>query len=126
MSNLLKTIDHLLALLTIALIRLYQYTLSPDKGIFSPVLKGRVCSHEPHCSEYAIRTLRRYGFRKGFGKATDRVLHCKPSMDKHYDPPHYKIVFFSSAPIGVPFLEELTNDKRFELVGVVTQADKPV
>ncbi|MBQ9553633.1 hypothetical protein IJU97_01355 [bacterium] len=31
---------------------MYQQTLSPDKGIFSPFLKGRICAHEPHCSEY--------------------------------------------------------------------------
>ncbi len=47
-------------------------------------------------------------------------------MEKIYDPDHYRIAFFSSAPIGVPFLEELAKDKRFEIVGVVTQADKPV
>lgn len=46
-------------------------------------------------------------------------------MHKTYDPDHYRIVFFSSAPIGVPFLEALVNDKRFEVVGVVTQCDKP-
>ena len=46
-------------------------------------------------------------------------------MTINYDPDHYKIVFFSSAPIGVPFLEALANDKRFEVVGVVTQCDKP-
>ncbi|MDR0282976.1 MAG: membrane protein insertion efficiency factor YidD [Candidatus Peribacteria bacterium] len=126
MKKLLKTIDKLLTYLSIFFIKLYQYTFSPDKGIFSPILKGRICSHEPHCSQYAIQTLKRYGFRKGIGKATDRVLHCKGSMDKIYDPEHYRIVFFSSAPIGVSFLEELSKDKRFEIVGVVTQADKPV
>ncbi len=47
-------------------------------------------------------------------------------MQKHYDPDHYRVVFFSSAPIGVPFLEHLADDKRFEVVGVVTQCDKPV
>jgi len=46
-------------------------------------------------------------------------------MKKNYDPDHYRVVFFSSAPIGVPFLEHLTKDKRFEVVGVVTQCDKP-
>jgi len=46
-------------------------------------------------------------------------------MTINYDPDHYKIVFFSSAPIGVPFLQELAIDKRFEVVGVVTQCDKP-
>jgi methionyl-tRNA formyltransferase len=46
-------------------------------------------------------------------------------MTKHYDPAHYKVVFFSSAPIGVPFLERLADDKRFEIVGVVTMSDAP-
>lgn len=47
-------------------------------------------------------------------------------MQKIYDPSHYRVVFFSSAPIGVPFLEKLKTDPRFEVVGVITQADKPV
>jgi putative membrane protein insertion efficiency factor len=122
----LQALDRFLAFITMLLIKLYQITLSPDKGIFSPILKGKICSHEPHCSEYAIRTLKRYGFWKGIGKVTDRILHCKPRRKKMYDPEYYRIVFFSSAPIGVPFLEELAKDKRFEIVGVVTQADKPV
>lgn len=46
-------------------------------------------------------------------------------MTINYDPAHYKIIFFSSAPIGVPFLQELAKDKRFEVVGIVTQCDKP-
>lgn len=43
---------------------------------------------------------------------------------KQYDPSHYKVVFFSSAPIGVPFLEQLTKDTRFDVVGVVCAPDK--
>jgi methionyl-tRNA formyltransferase len=46
-------------------------------------------------------------------------------MNINYDPDHYRVVFFSSAPIGVPFLQELVNDKRFEVVGIVSQPDKP-
>ncbi|MCX6825277.1 MAG: membrane protein insertion efficiency factor YidD [candidate division SR1 bacterium] len=107
------------------MIRIYQYTLSPDKGLPSFWLKGRICSHEPHCSKYSISVLKRYGFWPGIFYASDRILHCTASMHKTYDPEHYRIVFFSSAPIGVPFLEGLTKDKRFEVVGVVTQCDKP-
>lgn len=36
-----------------------------------------------------------------------------------------KIVFFSSAPIGIPFLESLYNDHRFEIIWIVTQPDQP-
>lgn len=46
-------------------------------------------------------------------------------MHKIYDPSSYKIVFFSSAPIWVPFLEELVKDDRFEVTGVVTMPDAP-
>ncbi len=44
---------------------------------------------------------------------------------KQYDPPFYKVVFFSSAPIGVPFLEQMAKDTRFDIVGVVTAPDRP-
>lgn len=54
----------------------------------------------------------------------DRVFNCKPSHTKKYDPSHYRVVFFSGAPIGVPFLKKLAEDKRFEVVGVVTMPDK--
>lgn len=121
----LKKIDLVFAKIFINIIRAYQHTLSPDKGIPSLRLKWRVCSHEPHCSQYSINVLRRYWFAHWIFKATDRVLHCTPKMNKVYDPDHYKIVFFSSAPIWTPFLEELNSDPRFEVVWVVTQCDKP-
>lgn len=120
-----KKINKHLAIPVIRLIRLYQYTISPDKWILSLRLKGRICAHKPHCSKYSISVLKRYGFRPGIFYAGDRVLHCTASTHKHYDPDHYRVVFFSSAPIGVPFLERLANDKRFEVVWVVTQCDKP-
>lgn len=46
-------------------------------------------------------------------------------MHKIYDPEFYKVVFFSSAPIGVPFLEKLHEDTRFDVTGVVTMPDAP-
>ncbi len=121
----LKKINKLLAQPAIRIIKGYQYTLSPDTWLPSFRLKGRICSHEPHCSRYSISVLKRYGFRPGIFYASDRILHCTASMHKTYDPDHYRVVFFSSAPIGVPFLEHLANDKRFDVIGVVTQCDKP-
>ena len=46
-------------------------------------------------------------------------------MHTIYDPHYYKVVFCSSAPIGVPFLEKLQADPRFEVTGVVTMPDAP-
>ena len=126
MMEFLKIIDKLLAWISIGIIRVYQWTLSPDMWILSPLLKGEICTHEPHCSAYGIQVLQRYWFRHWLPKLTDRILSCKTRNKKMYDPDHYRIVFFSSAEIGVPFLEQLYNDKRFEIVWVVTQEDKPV
>jgi len=120
-----KKLNRVLAKPAIRIIKIYQYTLSPDKWLPSFWLKGRICAHEPHCSKYSISALKRYGFWPGIFYATDRVLHCTASRTKNYDPEHYRVVFFSSAPIGVPFLKHLANDKRFEIAGVVTQCDKP-
>jgi methionyl-tRNA formyltransferase len=120
-----KRINTRLAKPLIWIIKGYQYTLSPDKGLPSFWLKGRVCMHIPHCSQYSINAFKRYGFWPGIFYATDRVLHCTGGMNKIYDPDHYKVVFFSSAPIGVPFLQALNADPRYEVVGVVTQCDKP-
>ncbi len=122
----LNTFDQVLAWISIQFIRFYQLSISPDKWILSPFLKGKVCSHEPHCSEYWVRVLKRYWFVQWLPMITDRILACKPSSEKMYDPEHYRVVFFSSAQIGVPFLKGLLNDKRFEVVGVVSQEDKPV
>lgn len=47
-------------------------------------------------------------------------------MQKIYDPSHYRVIFISSAPIGIPFLEQLVKDPRFEVCGIVTQPDKPI
>ena len=121
----LKTIDQGLSLVARGLIKIYQWTLSPDEWIFSSVLKGKICHHTPHCSKYGMEVLERYGFFRGLWMITDRILACKPSLSMTYDPSHYSVVFFSSAEIGVPFLEILKNDPRFEVTGIVTQGDKP-
>ncbi|MEI7477329.1 MAG: membrane protein insertion efficiency factor YidD [bacterium] len=75
-----------------------------------------MCAHEPHCSKYGKQCLRRYGFRPGIAYTTERVLSCTPRMEKTYDPSTYRIVFFSGSPIGIPFLEHLNADKRFDIV----------
>ena len=118
-------IDKILTTIALIFIKLYQYSISPDKGVLSPILKWRICSHEPHCSEYATQILKRYWFFKWLAPISDRILSCKPSNRKMYDPSFYRVVFFCSANIWIPFLEELKWDDRFEICWVVTQADKP-
>lgn len=114
-----------IAYVVISFIRIYQLTLSPDKGLLSFFLKGKICCHEPHCSKYSIKILKRYWFTNGIFKVFDRVSRCTWSKEKIYDPEYYKVVFFSGAQIGIPFLKALHEDKRFEVNGVVTMPDKP-
>ena len=123
--KILRWIDRWLAWIMIWLIKIYQKTLSPDEWIFSPILKGRICSYEPHCSEYSVQVFKRYGFIRWFPKMVERIFSCKWSSEKIYDPSYCKVVFFSWAPIWVPFLQELQNDKRFDVVWVVTMPDAP-
>jgi len=85
-----------------------------------------VCTHYPHCSEeYGKICFERYDFLPALKYTMTRVGNCTPSNTIKYDPPFYKVVFFSSSPIGVPFLKKLMEDKRFEVVGVVTMPDAP-
>ncbi len=57
---------------------------------------------------------------------TDRITSCTASTTIKHDPATLRVVFASSAPIGVPFLEKIASDSRYDLVGVVTNPDQPV
>ncbi len=62
----------------VALIKVYQYTLSP--------LFGPRCKYYPSCSNYAIEALREHGVLRGLGLASWRLLRCNPFSDGGYDP----------------------------------------
>jgi uncharacterized protein len=63
----------------IAMIRVYQFTLSP--------LLGNACRFEPTCSRYMVEALRKYGLIRGFTKGVGRVCRCHPWNPGGYDPP---------------------------------------
>lgn len=67
-----------LAAIMIALIKLYQYTLSP--------LVGRQCRYLPTCSNYGLEAIRKYGPFKGGWLTLKRVLSCNPWGGSGYDP----------------------------------------
>lgn len=62
----------------VALIRVYQYAISP--------MLGRSCRFEPSCSEYAVGALRRHGLFKGLWLASRRLGRCHPWHPGGYDP----------------------------------------
>jgi uncharacterized protein len=64
--------------LVIALIRGYQYAISP--------LLGKNCRFYPTCSSYAEEAFRRYGIFKGGYLTLRRVVKCQPFHSGGYDP----------------------------------------
>lgn len=64
--------------LLIALLRAYQYALSP--------MLGRSCRFFPSCSDYAVEAIGRHGALKGSYLAARRVLRCHPWHPGGYDP----------------------------------------
>ena len=57
-------------IITIRLIKVYQYLISP--------FLGHSCRYLPTCSEYSIEALKTFGFFKGIFMSTKRILSCHP------------------------------------------------
>lgn len=66
------------ATVLIALVRLYQITLSP--------WLGRQCRFAPTCSNYFIEAVRSRGAVRGAALGVWRVLRCNPFSKGGYDP----------------------------------------
>ena len=67
------------SILCLSLIRVYQYLVSP--------WWVGCCRFEPHCSEYAIISIHRFGVIRGLGLTILRLLKCHPwSRQKGCDP----------------------------------------
>jgi putative membrane protein insertion efficiency factor len=58
------------AWLMIALVRIYQWTLSP--------FIGRQCRFHPSCSNYFILAVQKYGPWRGATKGLWRICRCNP------------------------------------------------
>jgi len=83
----MKKIDAILAKLVLALIKIYQKTLSPDHSSFGKLFPYRGCKFHPTCSMYAIQTLQNKGFFKGIGPSFHRFFRCHPWSEGGVDLP---------------------------------------
>jgi putative membrane protein insertion efficiency factor len=64
--------------LFIALIKVYQYALSP--------LLPMSCRYHPTCSAYGIEAIRKYGAIKGGWLTLKRIASCHPWGGHGHDP----------------------------------------
>jgi putative membrane protein insertion efficiency factor len=62
----------------IALIKIYQYVISPALG--------PKCRYTPTCSQYALEALKKYGLFKGGWLAIKRIASCHPWGGHGQDP----------------------------------------
>ena len=69
---------HILSLPFIALIKLYQWVISPALG--------PKCRYTPTCSQYAIEALKKYGPFKGGWLSLRRIARCHPWGGHGVDP----------------------------------------
>lgn len=74
----MKWILRLLSYPFIALIRVYQYVISPALG--------PKCRYTPSCSQYAAEALKKHGVVKGMVLAIKRISRCHPGGGSGYDP----------------------------------------
>ena len=74
-----RTIGNWPSIAVLALIRLYQMTLS--KG-----MPANTCRFYPSCSHYGYQAVYKHGAIKGSLMATWRVLRCNPFNPGGYDP----------------------------------------
>jgi len=74
----MKFILRILSFPFIALIKIYQWVLSP--------LIGPKWRFTPTCSNYALQALKKYGVFKGTWLAVKRIARCHPWGGHGYDP----------------------------------------
>lgn len=68
----------LLALPLIALVRIYQF-------VISPLLPGS-CRFTPSCSDYGLQALRKHGAFRGGWLTLKRIVTCNPWGGHGHDP----------------------------------------
>ena len=78
MDTHLRFVGRLPGILAVALIRGYQYFVSP--------LLGPRCRFYPSCSHYAVEAIQRHGLLRGGWLAARRIVRCHPLNPGGYDP----------------------------------------
>jgi putative membrane protein insertion efficiency factor len=73
-----KTTHQVLKRVLLALLHIYQHTLS--------LFLGPCCRFFPSCSSYALQSIERFGVLEGMKLAWKRLIKCHPFNPGGYDP----------------------------------------
>ncbi|QEG34304.1 membrane protein insertion efficiency factor YidD [Bythopirellula goksoeyrii] len=79
MNRLWRICRQVPAVLLIAAVKCYQWTISP--------LLGQCCRFEPTCSVYFIEAVKKHGAVRGTLLGFRRIGRCHPWHPGGYDPP---------------------------------------
>lgn len=71
-------LTHIPRILGIALIRIYQKTISPDHSWIRHIFPGGFCRYTPSCSMYTAEAIKKHGLIIGSLKGAWRILRCNP------------------------------------------------
>jgi len=82
----MKTLQKIIRWPFLALIRLYQHTLSFDHGPMKALFPHGYCQFYPTCSEYTYQAIDKYGVISGSVLGAWRILRCNPWAKGGNDP----------------------------------------
>ncbi|OQP50687.1 membrane protein insertion efficiency factor YidD [Niastella yeongjuensis] len=74
----MRVVLRILSFPFIALIKLYQWIISP--------MLGPKCRFTPTCSQYSLQAFKKYGVFKGLWLTIRRIGRCHPWGGHGYDP----------------------------------------
>jgi uncharacterized protein len=82
----MNKVSHIIKVILVSLINLYQKTLSFDHSPLRVFYPHGFCRFTPTCSQYGKEAIEKHGPIKGIILGTWRVIRCNPWSKGGHDP----------------------------------------